>query len=188
MTVIQSEDFTKDHDWLKVVNKVAVIGRGKCASKYHYIPNIAVFVINTALEFYPDANFVVMVEPHYKELKDLPLFADSNIILFHKKDYAKGKLVCGCTPSIFISFLIDQMKSGSTIYLQGFSMDEEKNLKYPSKITKNKAYDWARQIKAFQLVQDRARQKNIKLILIDENSKLPFITHKQPNKEDVQHA
>ena len=188
MTIIQSEDFVKDNDWLKVVDKVAIIGRGTCASKYHYIPKISVFAINTALEFYPDANFVAMVEPHYKELKDLPLFENSTIILFPKRTYAKGKLVCGCTPSIFISFLIEQMKSGSIIYLQGFSMDEEKNLKYPSTITKNKAYDWPRQIKAFQLVQERAKKKNVELVLIDKNLKLPFITHKQPDEGDIQHA
>ena len=187
-TTILVEDWLKDNDWIHVVDAVAIIGRGKDANKYKYVPNVSVFVINSALQFYPTANYVVMLAPHYRELKDLPLFKDSIIINFPKAYYVGNKLICGCTPSIFISFLLKNMKQVSTIYLQGFSMDEEKNTAYPTQIKKNMVYDWNRQIKAFERCQALANEKKINLVLINENSRLPFIQKGIPKKEHLQHG
>ena len=188
MTVIEIDTFVKDWDLLKVIDKVAIIGRGRDAAKYKYIPNIPVFAINSALEFYPDANMVVMVQAHYKELKDLPLFANSTILHFNRKFQVSNGLVPGCTPAIFLSFLLKQMKRGSTIYLQGFSMDEEKNTKYPSPLKSSQVYNWVKQVTAFQKCQQLAEHQGIQLILIDENPKLPFIKHSVPNQEDILHV
>jgi len=185
MTFLDIEVFVKDWDLLKIIDKVVIIGRGRDASKYKYVSRIPVFAINSALEFYPTANMVVMVQAHYKELKDLPLFSESTILHINRKYQVTNGLIPGCTPSLFLSFLIKEMKNGSTIYLQGFSMDETENTKYPTNISKNKKYDWARQIQAFQKCKARAVEKNIKLILIDDNPRLPFITKGVPQQEDL---
>jgi hypothetical protein len=184
---LEIEKFTEGWDSLKT-DKIVVVGRGKCASKYKYKSGILVFTINSALEFYPDAHATVIISAHYNELKDLPLFADATILRISRQYQQENHLIPGCTPSIFISFLLYKMKAGSTIYLQGFSMDEDFNKKYPSPQPRCRNYNWNRQVEAFSKCQQLATKKGINLILIDENSRLPFIKKGIPNEEDLDHG
>jgi hypothetical protein len=62
-------------------------------------------------------------------------------------------------------------------------MDEIKNTKYPTYIRRNQNYDWNRQVEAFRKCKLLADSFGIKLILINENLKLPFITRGIPQKE-----
>ena len=183
MIIKSTQDFLVEYDIFS--NKdIVVIGRGKDANKFKYRSQVPVFCINTAVEFYPNPWYVVMVEPHFKELKDIPLFLEYTTLLIKKRDYTESKVVTGCTPTIFISFMLNRiMKPNTKIYLQGFSMDEESNKSYPSKLRHCLKYNWERQIEAFKKCQLLAEKKQIELILIDKNKKLSFIKQGIPPEE-----
>jgi hypothetical protein len=186
MNVIEIQDWAKE--WVvagSLFNVSVLIGRGKDARKFVYNESVPVFAINTALEFYEDSHYVVMVQAHFKELQHLPMFENSTIIHISKIYMKQNGLVPGCTPSIFLSFLIQNMKSDSTIYLQGFSMDETCNTKFPSPIPKSRVYDWSRQVEAFRRCQTLADAYKINLILIDKNTKLPFMKNGVPKMEHL---
>jgi hypothetical protein len=183
MKLITPKDF--EIEYAPFWNKdIVIIGRGKEAGTFKYKEDVPVFAINTAVEFYPNPWYIVMLEAHFKELKDIPIIQNHNIIFIKKSEMREMKLAYGCTPSIFISYMLKKMNKGTTIYLQGFSMDEERNLKYPSNAhRKCNNYDWNRQIQGFQKCQSLAKINNIELILIDKNDKISFIKNENPKKE-----
>jgi hypothetical protein len=164
---------------------IVIIGRGKLANLYQYKNSIPTFTINTAIEFYKNPWYTVMLEAHFRELKDIDIIQNQNIIFIKKREMQEMQLVYGCTPSIFISYMIKRMNKGTSIYLQGFSMDEIKNTKYPTYIRRNQNYDWNRQIGAFKKCKILADALNIKLKLINETTKLSFIQHENPPKEII---
>jgi hypothetical protein len=185
MEVVNTSQFQQCY-WPSIKsNSIVVIGRGRESGTFSYQSHIPTFVINTALEFYPNPWFVVMVQAHFKELKDLSIFSNSRVLLITKKERAELRLVAGCTPSIFISYIINLMLPYSKIYLQGFSMDEVQNPSFPSPIPRSRIYDWNRQVEAFRVCHLLAEEKHIEMIIIDECKKLPFIKRGIPPGEMI---
>jgi len=149
------EELKSAIDWQN--KSVAIIGKGKYNSKYVFNKDTTeVFGINESILFYPHTKWTVIVEAHWK--KNYPIVNGNveNIVYIPKGKMKPLKLISGCTPSLFISYILKHIQNwGKILYLQGFSMDGRSPANDPF------PYDWKRQESAFRQCFDVAREKRI---------------------------
>ena len=129
---------------------VIVIGRGSGKTAHIYDKNIPLFFINDSMlpnekspQLYPYATCFgtsVIVETHFT--KNFPLVNHNctNIIYIRKIKMIQLELILGCTPSLFLSYLIKYSEC-KRIILQGFSFDGISQINDPF------PYEWSRQKK-----------------------------------------
>ena len=144
---------------------VVVIGKGQNKNKYIWGKNISVFFINDSMlpspkcpEEYPSAydHTSVIVETHFPKNYPLVNFHCKSIIYIRKIKMTKLELIAGCTPSLFISYLIKHT-GVNRILLQGFSFDGVSPINDPF------PYDWSRQYKTIGLCFELAREKKVEI-------------------------
>lgn len=167
-------------EWSKY-QTVAIIGKGKEAHKYKFnTAKVMVFGINDSILLYREAKYSVVIQGHWAKI-----FSNTNMMLenlfFISKRFMRNKqhnLVYGCTPSLFLSAII-QMVDLKRIYLQGFSMDgvSPKNELYP--------YDWVKQENAFKEIFKRCETRNIDIGFVSLCTRMSGYKRFEPLEEDI---
>ena len=165
-------------NWKKFPN-VAIIGKGKDANKYEFNPKkVKVFGINDSVKSYSGIKWTAIIEAHFhKNISEVNGIVD-NVILFPKLKIRNSGLAYGCTPSLFVSFLIKNIPL-QTIYLQGFSMDGVSPPGDPN------PYDWSRQRAAFVECFHRAKRVGIDMKFVTQNLKMKDYPYGEPKKEHL---
>jgi len=160
---------------------IAIIGRGKGNDAFLYNPEkIFVISINDSCLFYPgQCETAVIVQAHFE--KNFPLVNGKvkNILKFNKADMVKNKVITGCTPSIFLSFLIKTGKvTGRNVYLQGFPLEgPSHDEKFP--------YDFNRQFRAFNDCFSLADQFNVNMKFVTPSERFSEKHYSLPEGGDL---
>jgi len=168
---------------------IALIGRSPSGNskflgwKYnHHSTNV--FCMNDTRINYMDCEFTIILESHFKDWFDSPILENQKIAVIKSAEiygHRKLNLVTGCTPSLFLSYLLRYVdKYKPIIYLQGFGMDETHNS------TTKQIYEWEHQFKAFSEVRNIAIKNGIELRLVTHSERLEkIINYKLPDSIDI---
>lgn len=171
-------EFDKVVNWTKF-QTIAVIGRGTGANKYIYNQKkVFVLAINDSVKFYPQSKWSCVIEAHFHKIFQEVNGIVENMVLLPKLKIRNSGLVYGCTPSLFISYLIRNIPL-KTIYLQGFSMDGVSPPGDPN------PYDWNRQRGSFVECFTRAKHVGIDMKFVTTNPRMPDFPHGDPIKDHI---
>lgn len=167
-------------DWNKY-STMAVIGKGSEANKYTFNPErVMVFGINDSIIFYPKMNWSIVTEIHFSKIfSSVNSLNLKNLVYMSKKFIRTGKVVHGCTPSLFLGAVMGMKIPIKKIYLQGFSMDgvSPRNDTYP--------YNWFEQERAFRSVFDIAKFMNIDMSFVSLCTRMGGYKRSEPDREDI---
>lgn len=179
MNIIDINELPFAKDWSK--RTLVILGRGEGKDKYVWNPeHVDVFSINDSLLFYPGScQWSVIVQAHFAKNFRLVNGKCDSIIYLTKARMVEYQLVVGCTPSLFISYLLKYIPKFHRILLQGFSMDgvSSPDEQYP--------YDWDMQLRAFKSCFEIANARNAQMGFVTPNPRMTEYPHLNPYREEL---